>query len=129
MTDTTSTIRTATFALFLMSMHQLALAADCKAPTKPDIPDGASASLEEMIAGQQAIKTFQAENMSYMKCLEEDFGSAEAAVKGTADTAEKALAEDKYAKALEAYNEAVSAEEAVAGAFNIELREYKAANR
>jgi hypothetical protein len=82
-----------------------------------------------MIAGQQAVKTFQAENMTYMKCLEDDFGAAEAAVKATADSAEKALAEDAYAKAVEAYNEAVSTEEAVAGAFNIELREYKAANR
>jgi hypothetical protein len=82
-----------------------------------------------MVRGQQAVKAFQAENMDYMKCLEADFGAAEAAMKRTADPAEKALAEEAYARAVEAYNEAVSTEESVAGAFNIELREYKAANR
>lgn len=107
----------------------LARADDCRRPQQPLIPDGATASREAMINGQQAVKAFQSENMDYMKCLEQGFGAAEAAVKRTADPAEKALAESAYAEAIEAYNQAVSAEEAVAGAFNIELREYKAAHR
>ena len=37
-------------------------------------------------------------------------------------------AAEKYQEAQETYNSAVSAEEAVAGEFSTEIREYKAAN-
>ena len=56
------------------------------------------------------------------------FNAAKADAKDGADAATRALAQSDYKAAVEAYNAAVSAEEEIAGAFNVELRAYKAAN-
>lgn len=99
------------------------LAADCDAPQAPELPDGATSNMEQMITGQKAVKSFQAANIEYMKCLEPAMTAAEAAVQAGDDGAA-----DDYKAAQETYNAAVSAEEAVAGEFNAAIREYKAAN-
>ncbi len=101
--------------------------AECTRPDQPTLPDGAEATMEDMLAGQKAVKAFQAANVEYMKCLEVDFTAAEAAAQEGTDE-EKAAAAAAYTAGLDAYNDAVSAEEAVAGQFNVEIREYKAAN-
>ena len=54
----------------LMLGSATALAGDCNKPASPELPDGANASMEEMLAGQQAVKAFQTENLEYMDCLE-----------------------------------------------------------
>lgn len=105
-----------------------ALAADCSAPGKPQMPNGASATMDAMLAGQKAVKDFQASNMTYMKCLEDSFNSAEKTMKAAGDDSTRAAAKAEYESSVEAYNAAVSAEEEVAGAFNVELRAYRAAN-
>ena len=105
-----------------------ALAADCAAPVKPSLPDGATSTMEEMLAGQKAVKAFQVSNTEYMQCLERDFNAAESNAE-SADAATRALAQAAYSQSVEAYNAAVSAEEEIAGAFNIELREFNAAKR
>jgi hypothetical protein len=110
-------------ALGLIAGNTTALAADCTAPTAPALPDGATANMEQMLEGQQAVKAFQAATLEYMKCLEPALNAAEAGIKAGEEGAEAA-----YQAAQEAYNGAVSAEEAVAGQFNTEIREYKAAN-
>ncbi len=100
---------------------------DCVNPTAPAMPDGASSTMEQMIAGQKGVKAFQAANIEYMSCLEARFTAAEAqSVEGSDD--EKATAKETYEKSIDAYNAAVSAEEQVAGQFNTEIRAYKAAN-
>lgn len=119
----------ATALILTLGTATSAHAENCAAPAEPAIPDGAEASLEAMIAGQQAVKAFQAANMAYMQCLEQSFGASKKVAENASDAAQRALAENAYARAFEAYNTAVSTEEAIAGAFNIELREYKAANR
>ena len=102
-----------------------ALAEDCTAPQVPSLPDGATASYDDMIAGQGAVKAFQAENLEYMNCIEPRINTALAAAQ-----AEDATDADKAAVAsLEAaYNAAVSAEEDLAGKFNSAIRAYKEAN-
>ena len=101
---------------------------DCAQPPVPSLPDGASASIEQMLAGRDAVQNFQSENMLYMQCLEARFTAARARV-DSSDRAIQATARAEYSAAYEAYNAAVSAEEEIAGSFNIELREYRAANR
>ncbi|MEQ9464248.1 MAG: hypothetical protein RJQ10_11355 [Haliea sp.] len=101
--------------------------AECVQPEAPDLPDGASATMDEMIAGQQAVKTFQAANLEYMSCLEGEFTAAKTAIEGGKAEDPKAL-QAVYEKSIDAYNSAVSTEEAVAGQFNTEIREYRAAN-
>ncbi len=111
------------FSLALAIGSTNAFAGDCVAPAAPELPDGASSSMEEMLAGQKAVKTFQTANLEYMKCLEPALAAAEAAVKAGEEGAAEA-----YQSAQDTYNAAVSTEEAVAGQFNTEIREYKAAN-
>lgn len=98
-------------------------AADCERPAAPEMPDGASSTMEQMLEGQKAVKAFQTANLDYMKCLEPQMNAATAATEAGEDDAV-----DTYKALEEAYNSAVSAEEEVAGQFNTEIREYKASN-
>lgn len=101
--------------------------ADCTAPASAVLPaDGAKASLEEMIEGQKAVKTFQTANLEYMSCLTEKMNTAEAAAKDGDDKA-KAAAQAEHTAAVEAYNKAVTEEEKLAGDFNTALKAYKGA--
>jgi cyclophilin family peptidyl-prolyl cis-trans isomerase len=43
---------------------------DCKVPAPPEIPDGASASTEQMVAGQTRVKAFVADGQAYLKCID-----------------------------------------------------------
>ncbi|MHA7817277.1 MAG: hypothetical protein ACX93N_12440 [Pseudohaliea sp.] len=103
--------------------------ADCTAPEAPALPDGANASMEEMLAGQKAVKSFQEANMDYMKCVEARIEAARKAGKDAETEDARDAAAETYTAAVEAYNKAVSAEETVAGDFNTQVREYKAANQ
>ncbi len=114
-------------SLLLACLAAAHAAADCTAPESPKLPPGASSTLADMLEGQKAVKAFQADNMAYMKCLEEQFTAAEKASKKGSDE-EKAAAAEEYQQAVNAYNAAVSEEEAVAGQFNTEIRAYKEAN-
>ena len=114
----------ATLALLMGSSVSMA---ECMLPEAPALPQGATSTMEDMIAGQTNVKKFQAENIAYMGCLEKAFNEAEAAAKEGTDE-EKAAATAVYDKAVNDYNNAVSKEEEVAGQFNTEIREYKAAN-
>jgi len=110
-------------ALSLALGSGLCVADDCKQPDMPTIPDGSSSSLEQMLEGQKVVKAFQAANLEYMTCLEGQLGAAEAQIKEGDESATQ-----RYTQIQETYNAAVSREEEVAGQFNTEIREYKAAN-
>jgi len=113
-------------ALALLLTGTVAVA-ECTQPEVPELPNGAEAALEDMLAGQKAMKAFQTANADYRTCLEQAYeAAAKAATKGSKDAKEEAKA--AYAAGLDAYNEAVATEEEVAGQFNTEIREYKAAN-
>ncbi|MEH6580601.1 MAG: hypothetical protein V7754_01605 [Halioglobus sp.] len=101
--------------------------AECVGPEAPSLPDGTSSTMQDMIAGQTAVKEFQAANIEYMGCLEKVIAAAEAAGQEGSDE-DKAAAEAAFTEANNEYNSAVSKEEEVAGQFNTEIREYKAAN-
>ena len=105
----------------------VSLAGECVQPAAPELPDGAKAAMEDMLAGQQAVKAFQSTNLEYMACLEKEFTAAEAATLEGSDE-EKKASQAIYQKSVDAYNAAVSQEEEIAGQFNTEIREYKAAN-
>lgn len=102
-------------------------AGDCVNPETPSIPDGASSTMEQMVAGQKAVKAFQTANLEYMACLEPTLTAANVKA-DTGSAKEKAAAKEAYDEVETIYNAAVSAEEEVAGQFNAAIREYKAAN-
>lgn len=115
-------------ALALALGSSAGMAGDCSGPEAPTLPDGATASMEDMLAGQKAIKAYQAANLEYMGCLEKEFTAAEATALESTSEDDKQAAQASYQEAVDAYNAAVSQEEEVAGQFNTEIREYKAAN-
>mgnify|MGYP001189256337 CR=1 FL=1 len=101
------------------------IADDCTAPPSPTLPDGATASMEQMLAAQKAVKAFQAANTDYRACLDPLVTAAEVAAAGDSPGPD-------LQKTLEQlnvdYNASVSAEEEVANGFNVALRDFKAAN-
>ncbi|MEZ5570597.1 MAG: hypothetical protein R3E64_01125 [Halioglobus sp.] len=103
----------------------VSMADDCTAPAVPSLPDGSKASLEEMLAGQKAVKDFQAANSAYRACLDPKVTAAETAAAGDSP-AQEVL--DALKKMNEEYNASVSTEEELATSFNNALREYKEAN-
>jgi hypothetical protein len=116
-----NTIKLALLSLSLAST--VSLAGECTGPEMPTMPDGGTSSMEQMLAGQKSVKEFQTVNLEYMACLEPQITAARAELE-----AGDASAEDKIKQLEETYNDAVSKEEEVAGQFNTEIREYKAAN-
>lgn len=96
---------------------------DCVPPDAPQIAEGEDSTLEQMLATQKAVKTFQEANLAYMGCLEPGLAAAEADAKEG-----KEGAAETYMQIQETYNAAVSREEEIAGKFNTEIRDYKAAN-
>ena len=113
--------------VIMLSASGPLLAAECTNPAAPTLPKGATASMDQMLEGQKAVKAFQSANIEYMNCLEKQFMDAEARAKEGPEDG-RASAQAEYAEALEAYNTAVSHEESVAGQFNAEIRAYKEAN-
>lgn len=112
------------FALMLTTGH--AVAQDCTAPEKPTLPDGSSATMEQMLEGQKTVKAYQAENVAFRECLEPGLEKAKLAAEQGEEGSEEAV--EAFMTLQESYNNSVSAEEAVAGQFNTEVREFKAAN-
>jgi peptidyl-prolyl cis-trans isomerase A (cyclophilin A) len=42
----------------------------CKPPMAPEVPDGASASTDQMVAAQTRMKAFVADGQAYLKCID-----------------------------------------------------------
>ncbi len=121
------TLKYAALALALGSGY--GIADECAAPASPTLPDGAASTMEQMLEGQQMVKAFQAANADYMKCLEPGIESTKMAAQKAIEKGEGAdEAKAAYEAAQNTYNAAVTAEEELAGQFNAEVREYKAAN-
>lgn len=99
---------------------------DCSAPKTPELPDGASATKQQMLDGQKAVKAFQSGLFDYRSCLEKVIEKAKAEA-ANADESTLAKAQEAYKSATAKFNEAISLEQDVAGRFNTEIREYKAA--
>ena len=92
--------------------------AACENPTMmQSLPDGESASLDEMVSAQAVVKTYMSDMETYLACLNEDIEA----------TGDDAAAEFKTLMVTR-YNTAVVELETVAAAFNEQLQAYRAAN-
>ena len=109
--------------LLAITVLPYATAQACDMPVAPPTPDGGSATLEDMIAAQGEVKTFQAANAEYLECVDDLMASEKASV-AEGDKS----AEERFALAAADYNAAVSREEQVAADCNTAIRAYKAAN-
>ena len=86
---------------------------ECKAPAPPEIPDGASASTEQMVAAQKSVKEFVVDGQAYIKCID-----------AVADDKDRATTERNAA--IGEHNRMVGELERSAADFNDQLRAYKA---
>jgi hypothetical protein len=105
-------------SLALIFASSLALACDYPAPPK-ELPDGAIATKDEMMAGVKMISKYQEEMTSYLACIEAD---QILAVQALDDEDGKERSQDNFNKK---YNAAVEAQTKTVAQFNLEIRTYK----
>ena len=70
-----------------------ALGIACDYPERPTLPDGNTASKDEMIAAQTAVKTFLAGVDEYLECIEQEEKEAIEAMPEIDESDEEAVAE------------------------------------
>ena len=98
--------------------------AACSYPPEPaQIPDGKTATLEQMKTAQQAVKAFDEAIVAYTSCLKLEHEAALAKSPDMSDDQKKEM-EKKLAQKHDA---AISADEALAARFNEQVKAYKAA--
>jgi len=105
--------------------------ADCSYPTPPDhIPDGNTATLQEMVTAQKAVKDYDKAINAYVACiqLERDDAVSKLAVKpGETPTAEQKKAiEDRQRVEVQKHNAAIDQLQSVADRFNVQVKVFKA---
>jgi hypothetical protein len=87
-----------------------------------NIPDGETATRDEMVEGKKAVQAYLGDMEAYLSCIEAEEAQAMIAL-GSADDATKKQRTDLFNKK---YNAAVEEMNLVAEEFNIELRAYNA---
>ena len=105
----------------LLATAPLALACDYPAPPK-SLPDGATASKDDMLGGVKMISEYQASMTQYLECIEAD---EVVAALSLADDDEdgKSQSKEMFDKK---YNAAVDEQTKTVEQFNAEIRAYKA---
>ncbi len=108
-------IATSTF-LAICLVFPGVLFASCEQPSDVQLPDGATASTEQMVEGQTAVKAYIADGESFLACMEE-------AEKTNTET----LTEEQKLANIELYNSIVDKMQLLAQNFNEQIKAYKAA--
>ncbi len=94
----------------------------CDYPERVEIPNGSSATKDEMVAGQKGIKIFMAEMEEYIECIEDQDKQNRAGIEEP-DPIVEAQRDEMLVKK---HNAAVEDMEIVAAQFNEQVRTYKA---
>jgi hypothetical protein len=98
--------------------------ADCPYPQAPTkIPDGATATLDEMVAGQKAVNAYQKAINDYNACIDKDLEDALAKGGDKLKPEQKA---DMQRVEAQKHNAAVDQLQAIADRFNEQVKVYKA---
>src|ERR1700739_4409212 len=98
--------------------------ADCPYPQAPTkIPDGATATLDEMVAGQKAVSAYQKAINDYNACIDKDLEDALAKGGDKLKPEQKA---DMQRVEAQKHNAAVDQLQAIADRFNEQVKVFKA---
>lgn len=116
--------RTLTTAIALVTLLAASVAWACDYPQRADVPDGAMASKEEMIAGQRAVKSYMSAMNNYLSCIE----AAEQETIATNGNTDENAKQQKIEMYNKKYNAAVDEMNLVAEEFNMQVRAYKQRN-
>ena len=98
--------------------------ADCPYPQAPsNLPDGRTATLEEMVAGQKTVKEYDAAIKSYVDCIDKELDAS--ITKGGDSLKPQQVADMKKVEAQK-HNAAIDQLQSVADRFNEQVKVYKA---
>jgi hypothetical protein len=93
----------------------------CDYPHRANVPDGSTATKDEMIAGQRGIKAYMSAMEEYLSCIE----SAEQETVAGTDQMDEAAKQQRIDMYNKKYNAAVDEMNLVAEEFNLQVRAYK----
>ncbi len=94
----------------------------CDYPSKIDIPNGATATRDEMLQGQRDVKQYVTDMETYLDCIVAEEQSARATMENL-DAEDEQQREDMLNKK---YNAAVDEMETIAANFNTEVQAFRA---
>lgn len=95
----------------------------CDYPSRPDsMPNGETASKEEMLAGVKAINEYQENMNEYLACIEAD----DVVAKQAMDADDEDALEQRQEMFNKRYNAAVEEQTLAVEEFNAQIRAYKA---
>jgi hypothetical protein len=98
--------------------------ADCPYPAAPDkLPDGSSATLEDMIAGQKAVKAYDKAINDYVVCIDHEL---EAAIAKGGEQLKPAQKADMQHVEAQKHNAAIDQLQSIADRFNEQVKVFKA---
>ena len=110
--------------LFLAASLSTAAYADCTYPRPPaKLPDGATATRDEMVAANKQVKQYNTDMTAYLDCIKTDYDGTIAKLPADATEESKKQLAAKYAQKNDAAVDEVSG---VAARFNEQLRVFKA---
>ena len=112
-------IKTAVSIAFVFTA-QAAIA--CDYPNRILIPNGNTATKEDMLEGQRAVKQFVTEMEAYLKCIEDEEAAARMSMVEMSPEEE----EERETVFNKKYNAAVDEMERTAAQFNAEVQAYRA---
>ena len=115
-------------ALFAMALAAALTAApvhaDCPYPAAPDkLPDGYSATLEDMVAGQKAVRAYDKAINDYVACIDHELD--EAIKKGGEQLKPQQKTDMQHVEAQK-HNAAIDQLQSVADRFNEQVKVFKA---
>lgn len=98
--------------------------ADCPYPAAPDkLPDGATATLQDMLAGQKAVGEYNKAITDYTSCIDKEVDDAIAKGGDKLKPEQKA---DMQRIATQKHNAAIDQLQSVAARFNEQVKVFKA---
>jgi len=104
--------------------------ADCTYPTPPSkLPDGNSATKEEMVAGQIAVKEYDKAIKAYTDCLRLEHSDAISKIGGKPSEDQKRALQDMERVETQKHNAAIDQEQSIVDRFNEQVRVFKAKHK
>jgi len=114
-------IKTMQTLLSIIMLLSAPLVFACDYPQRVGVPDGTTATKEEMITGQRDIKEYLAAMDEYLACIE----AAEQNTVAGLDETEEDAKQQRIEMFNKRYNAAVEEMNLVAEEFNVQVRTYK----
>lgn len=115
-------------ALGALAVASTTWAGTCTYPKAPDkMPDGSTATKEEMLAGMKAVQTYQGQIKDYTVCLQADHDDQVGKIDPKLDPAKQAAQKADLDKLLAQKNDAaVDEAQGVADRFNAQIKAFNA---